>query len=488
MGKHAKGGGRGRTNFENHDLDDMIDLVESARPSDMIGVAAALGPVSQQIAQAGQELIDHLDGVEWEGESAKAFRSWAKDLAKNTLKLGEYAAAVGKEMDNVGIGLTTIQKSMPSRADGKGTEVKKIPTPAQVTTSDAYVKAKAADDAKREAARQEAINEMNKLSSYYRMSEEQLEVASRDAPVFKPPQDVGVPRPPRGGRGAEYGSVTEPGASAGSAPGPHVTSPSARRTDVASVPDHEVGTDLDSVALPQAPSPEPSLRPTTPSGGPSPLPGGTGPMQPGPLGPGVIQSPEAVRKASRFTPGGRSGAVGQNSQMGRVPQSITGRPNPGGTGPVGMGSGRSTAPGTARAGRPDGVVGGTPQRSADRRTAGHLPRGTVIGGERGTSGQGGVGSAGAANRRLTSSPGGAVGTPRAANGRSRGTKDFTPGGTGLVRGAKAQSDTNGAVSSPRTSAVRRDPERDGTKRPDYLSEDQATWTSRRRDIVPPVID
>lgn len=491
MGKHGKGGGRGRTNFENHELDDMIDLVESARPGDMIGVADALGPVSQQIAQAGQELIDHLDGVEWEGESAKAFRDWARDLAKNTLKLGDYAAAVGKEMGNVGTGLATIQQSMPSRADGKATEVKKIPTPAQVTTNDAYVKAKAADQARHEAARQEAIGQMNKLGSYYSVSAEQLEVASRDAPAFKPPKDVGVPKPTDppgygknkgGGGGGAAGNVGPVRNDVGDSSSP-------RQSHPVPSPDPEVRTNLDSLTLPKAPEPEPSVRPAPSSGGGPTPPSAMGPVAP-PFGPGGTQPPGNMRQSPRFSGAVRQDPTGPKGQAGRVNPSAPGRFGPGGTGPGMTGTGRPKVTGPSAFGRSDGIVGGSPQRSGDR--GGRIPRGTVIGGERGGAGQSGAGTtggkSGAAGRRLASNPGGVVGGPRGAGDRVRGAKDFTPGGTGLVRGVKPTRDTTGQMPAPRTSSAQQESDRDGSARPDYLSEDPETWTPRRRDIVPPVID
>lgn len=482
MGKHSRGGSRGRTNFENHDLDDMIDLVESARPSDMIAVADALVAVARQIAEAGSDLGSHLDDVEWEGESAKAFRTWGKDLAKNTLKLGDYANAVGQEMGHVGFGLSSVQHSMPTRADGKGGAVGEIPAPARVVTNKDYVKAKAADDAKHEAARQDAITEMNKLSSYYRVSEEQLAVASQDAPVFKPPGNMGVPQPPGGNEKISPG--TTPGVEHGN--GGSGVSP--RRSYATPSVDHEVGTDLDSVAMPDSPTVEPASRPSAPSDpNEARHPVGRGPVLPGPLGPNTFQPSKATRQTPSILGQGRPSPTGQKGPTGTSTPSLPGRPGSGGTGPTGMGTGRPATSGPSRGGRSDGVVGGTPQRPGERASA-RLPRGTVIGGEGAAAGRGGVASGGAANRRLASSPGGAVGTPRSDTGRLRGAKDFTPGGTGLVKGASARRDATGSLSAPRTSAGRRTNERDGSTRPEYLSEDQETWTTQRRDIVPPVID
>ncbi|GAA0459644.1 hypothetical protein [Streptomyces olivaceiscleroticus] len=486
MGKHAKGHG-GRTNFENHELDEMIDMVESADANAIGDVAVMLGPVSLQIMNAGQDMIAHLGSVEWEGEAANAFRDWAEDLAKNTTKLGEFASSVANEMQYVAEGLATVKASMPSRAEGKGTEVDKILTPARVMTNPGYVKAKAADDAKHEAARTEAVREMTKLGSYYSVSSEQLEKKSQDAPVFRPPKDgLGVPKPPVNDEfnpGGGEGNTGVPRPVVGDVGG----SASPHHSHAAAIPDRQVGTGLDSVAPPKAPEAEPSVPPTTPpSNGPSSPHVPTGPLPTGPLGPGASRSPVSKQQTPRL-PGGRVNPTGPNGPLGRTSPPAPARPGSPGRLPGELGIPRTGTTGPSRGGRPDGIVGGTPTRSGGRALSG-LPRGTVIGGEHGASGPGTAGgTGGVANRRLASNPGGAVGAPRGVNG-STPSKDFTPGGTGLVRGGNGPRNVGGSSPTPRTPSARREGERDGSVRPDYLAEDRETWTARRRDIVPPVID
>ncbi|MFI9027290.1 hypothetical protein [Streptomyces sp. NPDC053560] len=480
MGKHSKAGGRGRTDFENHDLDEMIDLVESARPTDMMAVADALGGVARQIADAANELGRHIDDVEWEGEAAKAFRTWGKDLAKNTLKLGDYADAVGQEMGNVGFGLSSVQHSMPTRADGRGGAVGEIPAPARIVTNKDYVKAKAADDAKHEAARQDAIVEMNKLSSYYRTSEERLEVASQDAPVFKPPENMGmVPKPPERS-GTPIQPTSPPSGGAAALSQGHATPEHSGPVS----PHHEVGTELDSVTMPKAPDGDTSARPTAPSGGGQSVPSHTvGPLTPGPPpGPGATRSPGGLRQSPPPFRGTGAGSLPQKGQSERSNSSLPRGLGTQGRLPGDVGAGRSSTIGPSRAGRSEGVVGGVPRRPGDNGGTARLPRGTVIGGEHTASGQGAGSSA---SRRLTSNPGGIVGTPRSA---TRGAKDFTPGGTGLVRGSGPASGSGGPRATAGLASAKREPERDSSARPEYLSEDQETWKTRRRDIVPPVID
>ncbi|MFI0981988.1 hypothetical protein ACH4SP_33895 [Streptomyces sp. NPDC021093] len=138
-------------------------------------------------------------------------------------------------------------------------------------------------------------------------------------------------------------------------------------------------------------------------------------------------------------------------------------------------------------------MGGNPQRTAPGSSGSRIPRGTVVGTEPGTSGRGSTGripTGGAVGAnpvsgtparpagRPTSSTNGVVGTPRdgtVPSGRP-GTGGFTQGGAGLVRGPAGQRNANERE------------ERDGSQRPDYLTEDEETWTAGRRSAVPPVID
>ncbi|WP_431774746.1 hypothetical protein [Streptomyces cucumeris] len=150
----------------------------------------------------------------------------------------------------------------------------------------------------------------------------------------------------------------------------------------------------------------------------------------------------------------------------------------------------TTPPGRRLASERGGIVdrpNGKGQANGQR-----LPRTTVVGEERGmvrgpmgagahpvTGAPQGPGGSGA--RRVSSEPGGVTGSPRASG---KGRAEFTPGGSGLVRNAQ----TPGMI-PPRTGAARPGDRQDqnGT-RPDYLQEDEETWTGGRRDTVPPVID
>jgi hypothetical protein len=125
-----------------------------------------------------------------------------------------------------------------------------------------------------------------------------------------------------------------------------------------------------------------------------------------------------------------------------------------------------------RTGRIEGITGGNPQRTAPARAAGsRVPTSGAIGA------QPAAGSSARQVGRTAPAVNGVVGTPRntaSSTGRNS-TGGFTQGGAGLVRGPAGS----------RNSEEPRDQE--GSKRPDYLTEDEETWTAGRPGTVPPVI-
>lgn len=232
--------------------------------------------------------------------------------------------------------------------------------------------------------------------------------------------------------------------------------------------------------------------PATPNGGPPTTPSPTGPSVPPPIGRPHVPTPH-IPKVPPVTPQG----------PGRVPPSpkSDGRTGPVGTGPTGPGTTGtrrvpgvpSNGPGTGRVGLPStgiprvptsDVIGGQPTARGTSQAPLQTPRGTVIGAEPAQGAQGRPGMAGpgfggmpgssagggrgvgAGSRRLASEAGGVVGgsTPN-------GSRAFTQGGTGLVRNPGDR---------------KRDNSR--SKRPDYLVEDEESWSSHdEQRNVPPVI-
>ncbi|MEQ4606550.1 hypothetical protein ABMX48_05520 [Streptomyces cavourensis] len=254
----------GRTSFEGHDLNAIIDLVENSNPADLENAGEALWKARDAIRSAAKELGDHIDGVDWQGESGEAFRKWGKGLANHATKLSDFADAAGTQITVAGTGLASVRNSMPPRDRRMiQTDVDDILFPARTETNPVYAEAMAV-----EKNRQEAINQINRLASYYAVSEEVL--AAQEPPRFDqrlgidmPPPRGGVERPtattaPSGGEtlgsGPASGSVGRPAAGI-SAP---VGSPDGRTSVEAlgSVPvlDKSASTEINSVSAPTMPN------------------------------------------------------------------------------------------------------------------------------------------------------------------------------------------------------------------------------------------
>ncbi|WP_084991790.1 hypothetical protein [Streptomyces sp. S8] len=496
----APGGGStgGRTSFEGHDLNAIIDLVEKSNPADLENAGEALWRARDAIRSAAKDLGDYIDKVDWQGESGEAFRKWGKGLVGHATKLSDFADVAGTQITVAGTGLASVRNSMPPRDRRMiQTDVDDILFPARTQTNPVYAEAMAV-----EKNRQEAINQINRLASYYAVSEEVL--AGQEPPRFDqrlgvdmPPPRGGVERPtvttaPSGGEtlgsGPAPGSVGRPAAGI-SAP---VGSPDGRTSVEAlgSVPvlDKSTSTEINSVSAPTVPNTTIGTAPTpSVNNNPGPINTPTLPVAAGfgnqvPPSPSRATGPVGVpRSASQSGVGpGRPASTGAGPTPGGGAGTPVGRPGPMASGPSATGRfgggtqppmagqsgvmggrpvaahGGTAAPGGTRTGQGNGIVGGTPQRAvsgaAGNGGARGVPRGTVIG-----------------------APGATGNAARGASGS--GAKGFTAGGTGLVRGpvGKRKSD-------------RKDEENTGSTRPDYLTEDEETWAAGRRGAVPPVVE
>jgi uncharacterized protein YukE len=533
----------GSTDFEGKDLEEMQDLVDNARPEDIESAADALWKAGGKIREVGEDIGKHIDKVKWDGESGDSFRAWGRDLSKNTLLLADYTEQASTHLKAAGVGLASVKSSMPKR-DAKiaaAPRLEDIPTPERVDDNEKYRLAK-----KKEEDRQEAINQMNRLASYYRVSHESMQ--AKEEPRFGPMPKVGMPpAPPSKGRELlSGGKDSSPSADAyrtaetlpraeerggtvrGTSPGDVQGTPVVPGGGIA--PGEEVRTELDSVAAPVTPSADSGPRlqtPVNPVTGP-PTAGPVGPLPPssynGPVngrggggskvqgsphpgqqrgtGPGRVTAtppgaPPAGNGTTRSVTGGapgRTGAVPPAAPPanGAGPRPVAGT---GGT-PAGRAP-QATAPPAGRGG--SGIFGGTPSQGGKAATGPRVPRGTVIGTEHGMTGRPPAGSPGAGaigagagggttGRRPASTPGGVVGTPRNAPAQGATSRPFTPGGTGLARsGATGGQAPAGAAPRPGTQGSR-DEARNESRRPDYLTEDEETWTTGRNGIAPPVVD
>ncbi|GAA1499901.1 hypothetical protein [Streptomyces bangladeshensis] len=427
-----------RTDFGKRDLDlnKMIDLVEETDPEDLESSGKALWDARDAIKKAADDLKAHMDKVPWVGTSGDAFREWGDNLVINTHHLSDFAGAAGDQITAAAVGLAAVRGAMPAR-DTRANPKR----PEKFTEAEKTANAKDYAEAVRvEKDRQEAINQMNRLSSYYAVSEEVLaSLPAKDkTPNFTSMPDVGVPRPQPGSSYGVDRPTSATGSHSGTGPAPvvghhttaagadnvtrHVagepTSPRVPPTDPTRnipLPEEPVGTQINTTGTLPPPTTTHTTGPTPPVTGTPPTTGG----QLDPLGGGGYRVPLPNPTSGRSLGGsggyrtppyaqGRTGTTGPISPTspGRTP--VTGPVNQvGRTTPTGQPVGRSTTPspmgravtggtplpgGTATprgntapttgAGRSNGVVGGRPTATGGPAKSGaRIPRGTVVGGE-----------------------------------------------------------------------------------------------------------
>ncbi|WP_371584096.1 hypothetical protein [Streptomyces sp. NBC_01314] len=533
-----------RTDFEKRDfsLNQLIDLVEQTEPEDLESSGKALWDARDAIKAAADELEGHIENVHWVGESGDAFRKWGSSLVTNAHHLSDFSGSAGDQITAAAVGLASVRGAMPSRD----------PEPSRKRPEHFTEAEKVADKSEYTAAvrvekdRQEAINQMNRLASYYAVSEEVLaSLPAKDkAPEFTAMPDVGVPRPAKEYRPGEsasgangesgtatvlghHATVTDDATRHGVSDNPRFTKDITGKT---THPDEPVRTNIDGVGtLP--PSTTTPVSGHTPSAWSTPAPGGgqsgmfegslgtpvsnsTSGRNPG--GTGGLRTP-ASAQGRTVPPGsinsgpGRSTAQGPANQMGRA--TSTGQPTARGLAPGSHSSpmGRAVTGGAPRvggtaaprtnngpvtgAGRANGVVGGQP-RAATRASAqggARIPRGTVVGGQEGANsglatgrpGQhGAFGSPGSTARSSASAtpPRGGAAASEAVTGR--------PTARNSVAGAERNGLTRGGaglVRGPGHAAPGDDGNAQGSPRPDHRVEDGETHLPNRpRRDVPPV--
>ncbi|MGW5021775.1 WXG100 family type VII secretion target [Streptomyces sp. NHF165] len=451
------------TAFDECELNDLIDLVEDAKPQDLEDVGNALWSAAARLKSAGSELKKHVSDVHWDGEAASSFREWGDRLGNHTKGLGDFVATVGTQVKAAGVGLGMVQKYV--------TTLPRSEKPEDIPKGGKSGKGAKKKDEKYEADRQEAITQLNKLASYYSVSHDYIQQAYQNRPAFEAMPNVGIPEPdpvhlPPPGSGNGGGTAARRGLDVRSAgqgsvnaalPGSdddhRVGAPVQHdgvfggRPGASGVPGSQVGTEIDNVAPPltddrltHAPPPA-----TDPVGGTPPTrQGPTPPMVPPALGktqappltgrtsgtppvtgrPGALP-PTGSGRGPNTPPPGRSGPMskaiggptGESVRGGASTGPTAGRPGPMGVPPGttghgsgGTGGGRPGGTGSARASRPGGIVGGTPRR-ADGTPPTGIPRGTVVGSELTT---------GSSGRRVTGTPGamGPIGGQAGGRGRA----------------------------------------------------------------------
>lgn len=457
--------------FDNHTHEQLQAMIANGAPTQLTMQGATLDSAGSVMRQISEYLVRMSGKVEWQGEAGNAFRAWSKEFAREADKLGTYSTKVGNVLSNAGQALSETKSGMPTAASDGVWREEAAATPGAGLA--------------REKQRQEAIAQLERLDSHYKVATENL--TKLQEPNFRPISDVspidaspGRPgesqfMPP--GVAQRTGATTSVGAASAGPGTVDAAPPTAGATPSSPLPgDSASRTELD--AAPPAVTEPRAL--TGASGNTSPS------TAPPASGPSPVPAP-AVGGTPPPAQGGRPSPITGGGVPSRAPNTPTGAAPPTATG----GPGRPVVPPAG-----SGIHGGrpVPPTNVPPRPAG-MPRGTVISADtpplRPAPGAGTAPSPGASGPRGTGAaqphagrPGYTTHTPPQPGAPSKlSGKAFTPGGTGLVQGGT----TSGSV-APTSASSRRTERRDG-ERPDYLKEDEQTWQRQvRRRVVPPVID
>lgn len=514
--------------------------------SDLVDAGKEIARITHDLEAYARQTQAH-----WKGEGAQAFDDWTRETARESRKLGHYAKNTGEAMVDAATALGQAKlmpkppelrnfvETDPGKANGV-TALTKDPD-REAAIGEMSRLASYYRTAQEKIAQQEAPN-FRPASGFVPEPPLEDDRISYGQVLDRPANSGGTNEPGSAGVASSSGtSGVEQHGGAPRSPGEDLQHDRQVGTSVDSTAP---------VTPTQPPPPHPGTSPhqpggsdsfpgvppisTTLPGGPK-IPGGRGEAEPS------SQNPTGRRAAAPRGPGKAAGdgIVGATAQRGNT---SLGRPRlPGGTvmgEEHGVSAPRPAGPGALPPAKGSGItqrdVGSSGQRFTPQRgEAMDRSRGPVMGEERSTArglpggGHPGAGSnrdvRGVPGRRLAYEPGGSVGgsggsgvhapmngkgnsgsaaagtatgMPATANrnsesGRTVGrtqvprgrTNDFTPGGSGLTRAATP---SNGVLPMTGPSSQRRN----GTsgQRPDYLREDDETWTAQHPPAVPPVIE
>ncbi|MFD0430599.1 WXG100 family type VII secretion target [Streptomyces zhihengii] len=182
----------GSTAFDGFKLNVMLDFLESANPEHLEGASEALVKANADINRAAEDLAKTVGDVNWEGEGAEEFRRYGAEVVSYAWAIAKMANAAGTQMKVASEGLASVRNSRPPRDDRViKKDAKDFAVPEQTADNPDYQKALQV-----EKNRQEAINQMNRLASFYAVSEGTL--AGQEMP--KPPEGfrAAVPQPAGG--------------------------------------------------------------------------------------------------------------------------------------------------------------------------------------------------------------------------------------------------------------------------------------------------
>jgi uncharacterized protein YukE len=489
------------TRFVAHDPEELWAMVEPADGATATELGELLTQAAKTIKEIGGDLRTHSMAVEWDGEGGEAFRTWCNQAALATLGLGDYSESAGKWLGHAADTLHAVKPQLEILRKQSATARSVLDAhAAKATDVGSHGGGPSATEVKTAKTRYtndsaDAAGLMIKLAQSYTASTEQIDALEApefpklperfvpevrgETPVSVPTGQKSVTPVETSGRRTAVDSDTS-----GTGSAPQVSAPH-HPASLAHVPDRVPGghtnptntaiptsTAIDSVGtLPSTPSApaagadplpgvsSPDGRTSSPSGVLLPGLGGTAMFPPG-TGPGGGRPAYGVRSSLRMP--SEPGASGSSRVPGRgLPTS----PVPGVSG-AGTGTPRTSGkglPSPASVRGTNGITGGRPISPAGR-SAGAIPRGTVVGGtsneQQTPMGRGGVaggtsegatpaarsgegvpgreGTARGGPRSPAQSGGIIGGQPKRAPQRRRAL--FTPGGEGLVRGANANAD------------------------------------------------
>ncbi|MEV0262210.1 hypothetical protein AB0I49_12780 [Streptomyces sp. NPDC050617] len=499
------------TDFDAIPHEKLREIIDSTDAGKVSEVGKRLRAAADKIKDVGDDLKRYMDEdhVPWRGDGGKAFRAWGEKMVTATLNLAHYSETAGTWMSNAATDMADVKTGMP-HVQGAAKKVlaayAKANPPGQLTLDDKNgptLKEVGAARAQLDSDHADAARLMRKLAGSYIASTMNIQAATE--PVF-PPLPSAVMPPRRDTQWDDLRHISIAGGTGGGGNAPRNGSIASTASDSRPAQDHSspaprgahrpiehVGTEI--AGLPTA-----THDAVVPRGGETVSPSGGVRVGPGPVAPQPGPFVPPVSPVSPRVPGTSGGNRPPNAD--RTSQASRSR-------------GFSEPPSTRSPRNPaDGVVGGRPSPAPKDSPVSRIPRGTVIGNEPvqgggtaqgrpamgrpfgpgGASGSVGGPSGSAAGRRLAPGAEGIVGgsSQRRPGGTTGGT--FTPGGSGLVRGNPAGVEgaapgRGSAVAPPGSQAGKKNARRGrGGERPDYLVEDEETWTSGHGRVAPPVIE
>ncbi|GAA2338220.1 hypothetical protein GCM10010431_72040 [Streptomyces kunmingensis] len=537
--------GQNRTSFDGMTHEQMLAWLDAADAGTVQAAADKLASAAKEIHSIADELRVRPQWVKWKGEGADSFREWAGKLANATVALGDYSQDSSKWLGHAAQAISTAKTSVPrdKNVDANIDAARSAhndPDAQSILTKNMAARQQTADE-------MEKLGQAYALSSSQMAAARKPDllkfppppVAIQDPDAGKlqsGSEDLAAGQGVSSGKASYSGAAPSPSAHAtpvtsAGATSIHATSeapPAPAVDDVGRVapvvPDVPTHMNVDSVETLPLPAQAPPTG--TPVGQVPPGPAVGGPASPGLVPPayGITGTP---RSAPRFTGAPVTGRPSSGPATGGSPArpvgpstpGANGRPMPGTpSGQAGPNAGGSTGSASGRAPAQGGVSGGRPQQATGRPATG-VPRGTVMGSE------GSGGARGTTGARATGQPqGGVSGRPTATGPTSRGAsagrlsagasgdkgvvggrpsqqsranrRAFTQGGSGLLRSQGVPGTTGedhlgggaGRGSATRSSSrpgARQDDQQG--ERPDYVTEDQATWQPDKDGHVPPVV-